>query len=58
MTTTTTDQTYMNIVYIGVAAAVVFLLYRKLTRPSLADIPGPKPESYLLGTNFVQDIPR
>jgi len=29
--------------------AVLYQLYRKLTRISVADIPGPEPESFVLG---------
>ncbi|KAJ6533332.1 cytochrome P450 [Mycena vulgaris] len=32
------------------AALTLYILYRRFTRISLADIPGPKPESWLLGS--------
>jgi hypothetical protein len=33
--------------------AVIYQLYRKLTRISVADIPGPEPESFILGKLFL-----
>ncbi len=36
-------------VYIAAASAVFYVLYRRFTSPSLSDLPGPVPESFLLG---------
>ena len=40
-----------------VLLTVLYQLYRKLTRISVADIPGPEPESFILGKLSVLKAP-
>ena len=37
--------------------AILYQLYRKLTRTSVSDIPGPEPESFVLGKLFLLMAP-
>ena len=38
--------------FLGGTVALVYTIYRLLTRPSLSDIPGPEPTSFWLGTLY------
>lgn len=45
------ETTRTVVLYAGIAAVVLYALYRRFTKPSLADLPGPEPESFLMGAS-------